>query len=88
MARKTNQKGENDMTAKAGTTPPTLTASALKEALWETLQGIKSGATLPATGDAIACQAREILRTVKVQVQVANQAKRELSIEVLNFAER
>lgn len=64
-----------------------LTAANLKDALWTTLNGISSGSVLPAQGDAIASQAREILRTVKVQLQVANNAKRPVPTDVVNFAE-
>lgn len=38
-------------------------------------------------GDAIASQAREILRTVKVQLQIAGHTKRSVPLEVINFAE-
>lgn len=65
-----------------------LTATNLKSALWETLQGIKSGAIQPGQGDAIASQAREILRTVKVQLQVTNQSKRSVPADVIQFAEK
>lgn len=64
-----------------------LTAENLKNALWDTLKCIKSGAIQPAQGDAIAAQAREILRTVKVQQAVSIQTKRNLPTEVINFAE-
>ena len=64
-----------------------LTAINLKEALWETLKAIRSDTMLPGQGDAIASQAREILRTVKVQLQVAGQAKRQVPLEVINFSE-
>jgi hypothetical protein len=64
-----------------------LNASNLKTALWETLNAIREGKTQPAEGDAIASQAREILRTVKVQTAVAAQSKRPLTIDVLEFAE-
>ena len=65
-----------------------LTAVNLKNALWDTLQAIKSDTMLPAQGDAIASQAREILRTVKVQLQVAAQSKRNVPTEILDFVER
>jgi hypothetical protein len=42
---------------------------------------------LPGQGDAIAAQAREILRTVKVQLQVAGQAKRVVPQDVIKFSE-
>ena len=64
-----------------------LTAANLKQALWETLNDIKTGARQPAEADAIASQAREILRTVKVQLQVSAQSKRSVPLEVVQFAE-
>ena len=42
----------------------------------------------PAQGDAIASQAREILRTVKTQLQVCAQAKRPVPGDVIQFAEK
>lgn len=67
---------------------PKLSAVNLKDALWETLQGIKNENILPGQGDAIAGQAREILRTVKVQLQVCAQAKRNVPTEILDFCEK
>lgn len=65
-----------------------LSATALKEALWETLNGIRNNQKSPAEGDAIAAQAREILRTVKVQLQIAAQSKRNITTEVIDFSEK
>lgn len=65
-----------------------LTATNLKGALWETLNDIKTGTIQPGQGDAIAAQAREILRTVKVQLQVTNQSKRSVPADVIAFAEK
>ena len=65
----------------------TLNAANLKQALWETLQGIKNNEIQPSNGDAIASQAREILRTVKVQLQVSQQTKRNVPAEVIAFSE-
>lgn len=65
-----------------------LSAVSLKHVLWETLNEIKSDQMLPAQGDAIAAQAREILRTIKVQLQVAGQAKRQVPMDVVDFAEK
>lgn len=65
-----------------------LTATSLKDALWETLNDIKAGTIQPGQGDAIASQAREILRTVKVQLQVTNQSKRSVPADVIAFAEK
>lgn len=65
-----------------------LSAVALKDTLWETLNNIKSDNMLPAQGDAIAAQAREILRTIKVQLQVVAQAKRNVPTEIIDFVEK
>lgn len=65
-----------------------LNASNLKTALWETLNDLKTGTVQPGQGDAIAAQAREILRTVKVQLQVTNQSKRSVPADVIAFAEK
>lgn len=65
-----------------------LSAVNLKTALWETLNKIKSDDMLPAQGDSIAAQAREILRTVKVQLQIVGQAKRKVPTEIVEFAEK
>lgn len=43
---------------------------------------------LPGQGDAVAAQAREILRTVKTQLQVCAQAKRNVPTEILDFVEK
>lgn len=68
--------------------PVNLSAVNLKNALWDTLQAIKNDVMLPAQGDAIAAQAREILRTVKVQLQVVAQSKRNVPTEVIDFVEQ
>lgn len=65
-----------------------LSAVNLKEALWDTLNQIKTDKMLPAQGDAIASQAREILRTIKVQLQIVGQSKRSVPLEVIEFAEK
>ena len=65
-----------------------LSAVNLKDTLWETLNNIKSDNMLPGQGDAIAAQAREILRTIKVQLQVVAQAKRNVPTEIIDFVEK
>lgn len=74
-------------TSPAAASMKELSAVNLKEVLWETLHAIKGDAMLPAQGDAIASQAREILRTVKIQMQIASQAKHRMPIDVVDFAE-
>ena len=65
-----------------------LSATNLKSALWETLQALKSGTMQPAEGDAIASQAREILRTTNTQLRIFQQSKRPVSVDVIAFAEK
>ena len=72
----------------AVTVIPALKASALKDVLWETLIDLR-GNQMPANrADAIAAQAREILRTVKTQLQVTNAAKRPVPMGIVEFAEQ
>lgn len=63
-----------------------LDAVTLKEQLWETLHGIKEGNIDASNADAIASQAREILRTTKVQLNIISMAKEEISKELIDFA--
>ena len=65
-----------------------LTASSLKDVLWETLNDIKTEQMLPSRGDAVAGQAREILRTIKTQMQIAGQSKRPIPTEIIEFSEK
>jgi hypothetical protein len=64
-----------------------LSAVNLKQTLWETLNCIKGDTMQPAQGDAIASQAREILRTVKIQLMVSGQTKRTVPKEIVEFSE-
>lgn len=65
-----------------------LSAVNLKNALWETLQAVKDDKMQASQGDAVAAQAREILRTVKTQIQISGHAKRSLPLEVIEFSEK
>lgn len=65
-----------------------LTAGSLKDILWETLTDLKSENILPNRADAIAAQSREILRTIKVQLQVAGASKRAIPQDIIEFSER
>lgn len=64
-----------------------LTAVNLKAALWDTLQGLQSDRIEPGKGDAIAVQAREILRTVNTQLKVQSASGRKIPTEVIVFSE-
>lgn len=66
---------------------PALKASTLKDVLWETLVDLRANDMPANRADAIAAQAREILRTVKVQLQVTNAAKRPVPRGIVDFAE-
>lgn len=72
----------------ASTAKTDLSASNLKAALWNTLQDLKTGKIQPGHGDAIASQAREILRTVRTQLMVTSQAKRSVPADCITFAEK
>jgi hypothetical protein len=65
---------------------PSLNAVNLKAALWETLNNVKTGKMTPGSGDAIAAQAREILRTVRTQLLVFSQAGESVAAELIDFA--
>jgi len=65
-----------------------LNANSLRNVLWETLNDIRTNQMLPNRGDAIASQAREILRTVKTQLQIASAARRGVPEDILDFSEK
>lgn len=64
----------------------TLNAHTLKSQLWDTLHAIKDGSIDASKGDAIAAQAREILRTVKTQVMIVDRARIAVPEELVKFA--
>lgn len=63
-----------------------LNAVNLKKALWGTLGELKSGECAPAVADSIAAQAREIIRTCRVQLNVLSQAGKNVSKELVDFS--
>ena len=65
-----------------------LTATNLKDALWETLNDLKENKVQCGEADAIASQAREILRTTNTQLRIFSQSKRDVSADVISFAEK
>jgi hypothetical protein len=64
-----------------------LTATNLKNVLWDTLLKVKSGKMEAGQADSVASQAREILRTTTVQLKVASQSNRVIAKDVIDFAE-
>jgi len=87
---RTNRNGVSATRAKAQavTVIRPLTANSLKDILWETLIDLKQENIMPNRADAIAAQSREILRTVKVQLQVSGQTQRPVPKEIIDFSER
>jgi hypothetical protein len=65
-----------------------LTAINLKDSLWETLNKVKTRKLLPGHADAIAAQAREILRCIKMQLAISGQTNRPVPYEVVEFSEK
>lgn len=65
-----------------------LTATALKSALWETLNDVRAGKLQPAEADSVATQAREILRATNTQLRISSQSKREVPASLLTFSEK
>lgn len=65
-----------------------LTAENLKATLWETLNELKSEKITSARGQAIAMQAREILKTTNVQLRVARDSGRAINPNVISFSEK
>lgn len=63
-----------------------LTAENLKGALWDTMKSLEVGEMEPATADAMAAQAREILRTVRIQGEICTSANQALPAELVDFA--
>ncbi len=63
-----------------------LNAVTLKDELWDTLTKVKEGRITAGSGDAIAAQGREILRTVRAQLAIMNQAGKAVPAELIDFA--
>lgn len=63
-----------------------LNAVTLKQTLWETLNLVKEGKMEPSQADAVASQAREILRTTNTQMGIIGKIKAEVSDELKDFA--
>lgn len=97
MVARTKRNGANGKPAKASAVATTgaavqvirpLTAGSLKDILWETLTDLKHDNIMPNRADAIAAQSREILRTIKVQLQVAGATKRSIPQDIIDFSEK
>lgn len=63
-----------------------LTAVALKSTLWTLMNDVKNGKTQSAEAVAMTSSAREIVRTVRVQLQILEQARLKVNPELIAFA--
>lgn len=65
-----------------------LTAKKLKGILWETLRKLQAKRIRPQQADAIAIQSREIVRVVRSQQAILGQAGRQMTQELIDYAEK
>lgn len=63
-----------------------LDAVELKLTLWDTLNAVKGGSMTPQAADSVAVTSREILRTVKMQLAICQQANENVPRELIDFA--
>jgi len=63
-----------------------LNAKNLKNILWETLLGVKSGKVEVGVADAIASQSREIVRVIKSQQSILMHARKKVTADLLDYA--
>ena len=64
-----------------------LSATNLKNILWDTLLKVKGNEMEAGQADAIASQAREIIRTTTLQLKIASQSARNIPSDVIHFSE-
>lgn len=74
-------------TAPAVAVIPALSASNLQNVLWATMHDLKENNITPNRADAIASQAREILRTVNTQLRIASAGRRGVPDSIVKFSE-
>lgn len=63
-----------------------LNATTLKNELWKSLNSLQAGTLDSDKGNAIASQAREILRTIRTQVIILDKANKDITKELIEFA--
>lgn len=63
-----------------------LNAKNMKDVLWEILQKLKLGSIEVSQADAIALQAREIIRVIKSQQSIIRQAGEKITTELIDYA--
>lgn len=63
-----------------------VTANALKDALWKTLLDVRNKKANPATANAVAKQAREIINIVRMELTVAKMSNTKPSRHLISFS--
>lgn len=61
-----------------------LNAESLKQVLWQTMHDLREGRITPDKAHAIASQAREILRTVKIQISISKNSNKLKTFQITN----
>lgn len=64
-----------------------LTGKALKQELWTTLQKLKTKKVNHQTANAVASQAREILGTMRVEMDILKSISKGLSKDIIEFVD-
>lgn len=64
-----------------------LSASILKDILWNALNGVRAGSLPTDEANAIATQSREILRIVNAQLRIADHSQRAIPDDIISFSE-
>lgn len=65
--------------------PKKLTAKNLKDILWDTLKKLEGGTIEVSVADAIASQSREIVRVIKSQQAILQQAHQNVTDDLLEY---
>jgi hypothetical protein len=64
-----------------------LNAKNLKETLWTNLKGVQDGSVQTTQADSMASQAREILKTIKTELEICRQSGKAVSEKLQKFPE-
>lgn len=65
-----------------------LNAENLKQELWETMRGLRTGRVKPDVANATAAQSREIMRIVRTEIVVASMSGGKPSGNLLTFVQK
>lgn len=65
-----------------------LTAASLKYLMWESMQELKEGSLNPQIANAMASNCREILRVIRVQLQILDKTNQDATIDLIEFSNK